>query len=86
MAFISIYCIVRNFHEFFAEKTFAGLLAGATLPNFAEKIFVKSHKTSKFAKVFSLESFPLYGMQMLRKRSMFLPNKCAYKWHCIVTL
>ena len=31
-------------------------------PNFAEKTFVNSHKTAKFAKVFSLKSFPLYGM------------------------
>ena len=32
------------------------------LPNFTEKTFANSHKTAKFAKVFSLESFPLYGM------------------------
>ena len=31
---------------------------GATCPNFA---FANSHKTAKFVKVFSLESFPLYG-------------------------
>ena len=48
----------------FAEKTFWGLLAcdapqDATPPNFTEKTFTKSHKTAKFAKVFSLESFPL---------------------------
>ena len=34
---------------------------GCHAPNFAEKTFVCSHKTAKFAKVFSLESFPLYG-------------------------
>ena len=28
-------------------------------PNFAEKTFTNSHKTAKFAKVFSLESFLL---------------------------
>ena len=33
-------------------------------PNFVEKTFAYSHKTVKFAKVFSLESFPLYGMCM----------------------
>ena len=33
----------------------------ATPPNFAEKTFVNSHKTAKFTKVFSLESFPLYS-------------------------
>ena len=34
----------------------------ATLPNFLEKNFVNSHKTAKFMKIFSLESFLLYGM------------------------
>ena len=33
----------------------------ATPPNFVEKTFANSHKTMKFAKVFSLKSFPLYG-------------------------
>ena len=32
-----------------------------TPPNFAEKTFVDGSQTSKSAKVFSLESFPLYG-------------------------
>ena len=49
----------------FVEKTFAdcSLLPpkDATPPNFAEKTFVNSHKTSKFTKVLSLKSFPLYG-------------------------
>ena len=31
-------------------------------PNFVEKNFTNSHKTLKFTKVFSLKSFPLYGM------------------------
>ena len=35
---------------------------GATPPNFVEKTFTNSHRTAKFAKVFSLESFPLYGI------------------------
>ena len=30
-------------------------------PNFTEKTFENSHKTVKFAEVFSLKSFPLYG-------------------------
>ena len=30
--------------------------------NFGEKAFTNSYKTLKFAKVFSLESFPLYGI------------------------
>ena len=36
---------------------------GCHAPNFAEETLVYSHKTAKFAKkkVFSLESFPLYG-------------------------
>ena len=34
-------------------------------PNFTEKTFANSHKTVKFAKVFSLESFPLYDMSRL---------------------
>ena len=29
---------------------------------FVEKTFVNSHKTAIFTKVFSLESFPLYGI------------------------
>ena len=33
----------------------------ATPLNFVEKVFTNSNKTSKFVKVFSLESFPLYG-------------------------
>ena len=40
--------------------TFAAL-KDATPSNFAEKTFANSYKTAKFAKVFSLESFPLYG-------------------------
>ena len=34
---------------------------GRHTPNFEEKTFVYSHKITKFAKVFSLKSFPLYG-------------------------
>ena len=53
--------------DFSGEKTFAdcSLVSpkqNATCSNFAEKTFANSHKTSKFAKVFSLESFPLYGI------------------------
>ena len=33
-------------------------------PNFVEKTFANSHKTTKFTKVFSLESFPLYSMKL----------------------
>ena len=70
-----VYRIVENFRERtfanwskirFSQRSFCGLLAFAapkdTMPqNFAEKTFTNSHTTTKFAKVFSLESFPLYG-------------------------
>ena len=54
----------RNFQEFvenFCGENFHGLLACAapkdtTPPNFAEKTFVISHKTLKFANIFSVES------------------------------
>ena len=50
----------------FRGENFCRLLACAvpketTPSNFVEKTFVNSHKTVKFVKVFSLESFPLYG-------------------------
>ena len=51
------------------EKTFTSCLLvplkDATPLNFTEKTSANSHKTSKFAQVFSLESFPLYGMCFL---------------------
>ena len=40
-------------------------LKNAMPPNFAEKTFANSYKTSKFAKVFNLKSFPLYGIYTL---------------------
>ena len=50
----------------FEEKTFIDCLLVPLMdtmpPNFAEKTFVNSHKVSKFAKVFSLESFLLYSI------------------------
>ena len=64
----------EKFHELvenkiFAEKSFVDcslvLLKDATPPNFAMKTFANSHKTSKFTKVFSLESIPLYGTIMI---------------------
>ena len=62
----------ENFHELvestiFTEKTFTDcslVLPKDAMPlNFTEKTFAISHKTSKFVKVFSLESFPLYGIE-----------------------
>ena len=54
--------------ENFAEKTFTDcvkqIIGGCgTPPNFAEKTFTDGSQTLKSAKVFSLESFPLYGRQ-----------------------
>ena len=40
-------------------------------PNFVEKTFAGDSKTAKFVKVFSLESFPLYGK--LRFGSLLTP-------------
>ena len=63
----------ENFHVLekstvFTEKTFTDclLVPCPKMPRsqiyFAEKTFANSHKTMKFAKVFSLESFLLYGI------------------------
>jgi len=41
--------------------------------NFAEKTFTNWLETAKFAKVFSLESFPLYGMTLMLCR----PERCT---------
>ena len=50
----------------FAVKTFTDCALMppkvATPTNFAVKTFANTHKTSKFAKVFSLESFLLYSI------------------------
>ena len=45
----------------FCLENFRGLLTFAAPKNVMEKTFANSHKTSKSVKVFSLESFPLYG-------------------------
>jgi len=54
----------------YAGKNFHGLLVFAapkdgTPQNFAEKTFANSHKTAKSTKLFSLKSFPLYGIALL---------------------
>ena len=51
------------------DKTFADCLKPiiggcGTPPNFAEKTFADGLQTSKSAKVFSLESFPLYSRHL----------------------
>ena len=47
--------------------------------NFAAKTFMYSHKTAKFAKVFSLESFPLYGIR-------FSQLKPVLQYQAVLTL
>ena len=56
------FCKFREKKDFHREN-FCRLLTGAakdaTLPNFAEKTFTNSHKTSKIVKVFFfLQKFP----------------------------
>ena len=48
----------------FHKENFCSLVLpkDTTPPNFVEKTFTNSHKTLKFAKVFSLETFSLYGI------------------------
>ena len=58
--------VEKIFHgENFHRENFHGLLVDATkrchTPKCRGETFANSHKTSKFAEVFSLESFPLYG-------------------------
>lgn len=46
-------------------------------PNFTEKTFANSYKTSKLAKVFSHESLPLYSMStvlLFMEVTVFLEN------------
>ena len=71
---LSMCCIAGNFqgrkllrigekYDFYGGN-FRGLhTKGCHAPNFAKKTFAYSHKTMKFVKVFSLESFLLYGIQ-----------------------
>ena len=65
----------------FCRENFRGLLAcavpkDATPPNFMEKTFANSHKTAKFVKVFSLESFPLYNTHTHRQVQSRSPLRC----------
>jgi len=58
---------VIKWSKIYLSKTFVGACLWRQQmprmpPMFGEKTFVNSYKTSKLAKVFSLESFPLYGM------------------------
>ena len=59
----------KCFMNYIHRKNFRELVACATkgchTPYFVEKTFANSHKTSKFAKVFTLKRFPLYGSECL---------------------
>ena len=66
--------LVKN--KIFTEKTFTdcSLVSppkDAMPPDFMEKIFMNNYKTSKFTKVFSLKSFPLYAMYIIVTISIF---------------
>ena len=65
-----------------AEKTIVDCLlvppTDTTPPKFAEKTLVSSHKTLKFAKVFSLKSFPLYGIHVSTGENLFM-NELMYR-------
>ena len=47
-------------------------------PKFEEKTFAGGSKTTKFVNVFSLESFPLYGMHPIR-----MMNFCSHNNYVI---
>ena len=68
--------------ENFVAKTFMDclkpIIGGCGMPpNFAEKTFADSYQTSKSAKVFSLKSFPLYGMSLMQELT------CVGTWYTI---
>ena len=48
-------------------------------PNFAEKTFAGGSQTLKSAKVFSLESFLLYGRMRDRERLIFFPFRLVQR-------
>ena len=55
----------KNFREVVKNTIFVEVFAApkdATPPDFAGKTFANNHKTVKFSIVFSLKSFPLYGI------------------------
>ena len=49
---------------------------------FTEKTFMDRPKTLKFAKVFSLESFPLYGICYMSNQNTRWPSKLLLISHC----
>ena len=65
------------------EENFCGLLGTTNwvwvwLSIFAEKTFVDRHKTMKFVKVFSLESFPLCGIHACTCTQHMKYNSCTH--------
>ena len=62
-----------------AEKTFT---KRCHVPQFVEKTFVNSYKTSNFAKIFSLESFPLYSITQNKSSR----SRDQQSWHTLVIL
>ena len=96
---IPTYRIAENFLQkktfanwwIFAEKTFVDCslmpLKDAMPPNFTEKTFATSHKTSKSTKVFSLESSQLYSSLIPRPshRLVLIPSVSKtrrWEWGC----
>jgi len=61
----------ENFHRLLIRA----MLKDTMSPNFAEKTFANSHKTAKLAKVYSLQSFPLYGSLYFLPILCFLASK-----------
>ena len=53
---------------------------GCHTSNFAEKTCAYSHKAAKFAKVFTLKSFPLYGF-MTRNLEIKVCNSHCHCWY-----
>ena len=64
-------CADWHMSKSLAPKSFLRKLLGARLLDI-EKTFTNVSKSAKFAKVFSLESFPLYGIILLMQSCWFL--------------
>ena len=67
------------------RKYFCGVLAfsvpkDAMLPNLAEKTFMNTQKTAKFAKVLSLKSFPLYACLHIEQFTKRLWMRLCITW------
>ena len=66
----------------FCRENFCGLLAHKlytaycplSLQTIVEKTFAGRHKTGKFVKVFSLESFPLYSVMRIQYNIVYIED------------